>query len=96
MIEPTTVALGYSAVVALMSVIAVVLLYWDKRAARRGDWRVSERTLHTVELLGGWPGSWLIRRKIRHKTYKPSYRLVYAAIVLVHAGLGAAWLVWWF
>jgi uncharacterized membrane protein YsdA (DUF1294 family) len=30
----------------------------DKRAAEWGKWRTSESTLHTVSLIGGWPGGY--------------------------------------
>ncbi len=77
----------YGGVVLVMSLVSAGLLWWDKRAARRDAWRVSERTLHGVELLGGWPGSWVVRRAIRHKTRKRQYRIVFALIVFLHVVL---------
>ena len=77
-------------VYGLMSLVTLALLGWDKRRARRSGLRVSERTLHTVELLGGWPGSLLGSRWFRHKTQKLSYRLVRWIIVLLHVA-GWAW-----
>jgi alpha-amylase len=41
----------------VMSLFAFIVYASDKRAAVRGDWRVSESTLHVLELLGGWPGT---------------------------------------
>lgn len=49
----------------------------DKRRAQEDGWRVSERMLHTFELLGGWPGALLAQRRFRHKTAKFSYRFVF-------------------
>lgn len=72
------------AVYGVMSVAAACALAVDKRAARRGGWRVRERTLHTLELLGGWPGSMVARPLLRHKTRKGAYRLVFAGIVTLH------------
>lgn len=91
---------GYLGVVGVTSALSAVMLVWDKRAAKRGRWRVRERTLHAVEMLGGWPGSWIVRRLIRHKTYKPSYRRVYAMIVSLHgvvmiAAMAAVVRRWW-
>lgn len=60
----------------------------DKRAARRGRRRTPERTLHTIELLGGWPGAALARRVLRHKTQKRNFLLVSYSIIAAHA---AAW-----
>ena len=51
----------------LMSTLAFALYGVDKRRAARGAWRISEATLHTIELLGGWPGALLGQRMFRHK-----------------------------
>jgi len=80
----------------LMSLGSVVLLMVDKRRARLGRYRVSEQTLHLLELAGGWPGSWIARRRLRHKTRKVSYRIVFAAIVLLHLGLISAFAIYQF
>ncbi|MGN1014691.1 MAG: DUF1294 domain-containing protein [Butyricicoccus sp.] len=47
---------------------AAVVTVWDKRAARRGAWRVSEKTLFALCLLGGCPAVYLTMRLIHHKT----------------------------
>jgi uncharacterized membrane protein YsdA (DUF1294 family) len=76
---------------ALMSAVAFALYSIDKRRARGGQWRISEGTLHLVELLGGWPGAWIAQRVLRHKSSKFSYRIIFWMIVAAHA---AVWL-WW-
>ena len=91
-----TLALVTAGIYALMSGITFVVYALDKRAAVRDQRRTPERTLHTLELLGGWPGALLAQRVIRHKNRKGSYQLVFWAIVALHA-LGwalAAWLAW--
>lgn len=55
----------YLAVVNLAGAMAVLI---DKRRARRGQWRVRERTLFLFALLGGTPGVYLSMRLCRHKT----------------------------
>ncbi|SJM91388.1 Cold-shock protein (fragment) [Crenothrix polyspora] len=51
-------------------------------------WRIPEKSLHTLELLGGWPGALLAQRTLRHKNRKPSYQVVFWLIVGLHvAGL---------
>jgi len=79
---------------AVMSVVSLVMYWRDKRAASRGAWRISEGTLLTADLLGGWPGGWIGRRVFRHKTKKVSYRLRFYGVVALHA---CAWgaLAWW-
>ncbi len=76
----------------LMSAIAFTAYRLDKSRAIHGRRRISEATLHTIELLGGWPGAWAAQRVLRHKTAKTSYLVVFWGIGALHA-LG--W-VWWF
>ena len=56
----------------------------DKRAAKRGAWRTPESTLHTLELLCGWPGAWLAQRLLRHKSVKTSFRIVFFMMVALN------------
>jgi uncharacterized membrane protein YsdA (DUF1294 family) len=51
---------------------------------------VSERTLHLMAFLGGWPGAYLGQRQFRHKTQKMSFRIVFWILVVLHVGLVAA------
>jgi len=74
--------------VLLSSLIAFVAHGRDKRAARRGCRRTPERTLHLLELIGGWPGALLAMTVFHHKTRKASYFLVTALIVLVWTAAG--------
>ncbi|MEC9374244.1 MAG: DUF1294 domain-containing protein [Planctomycetota bacterium] len=67
-----------------MSIVTALAYAVDKRAATRGTWRVSERSLHFMELLGGWPGALVASRMIRHKSKKKSYRAVLGLIIVLH------------
>lgn len=68
----------------VMSLIAFAAHGLDKRAAKRNTRRTPEATLHTLELLGGWPGALAARHLFRHKTKKTSYRIVFWAIGIAH------------
>jgi len=68
----------------VVSVTTYGLYALDKQRARAGEWRVPEATLHFAELIGGWPGAFLAQRRLRHKTSKVSYQLVFWLIVLAH------------
>nr|WP_277608437.1 DUF1294 domain-containing protein [Microbulbifer elongatus] len=73
-----------------MSLIAYLVYYFDKSAARRGGWRTKESSLHLLSLLGGWPGALLAQQRFRHKTRKQPFRFIFWLTVL--ANLGA--LIW--
>ena len=86
-------ALSLALLTALFSMIAFVAIGIDKRRARLGRWRISHRTLHLLELLGGWPGSLIARRLWRHKTIDRRYRLIAGIIIVLHlvAWASLAW-----
>jgi uncharacterized membrane protein YsdA (DUF1294 family) len=68
----------------VMSLVAFVAYAMDKRAAKRGAWRTPESTLHTLELLCGWPGAWLAQQLLRHKSVKTSFRIVFFMMVVLN------------
>ena len=68
----------------VVSVVAFLLYWGDKRKARAGAWRTPENVLHAVELAGGWPGALLAQQLFRHKTRKVSFQVVFWFIVLLH------------
>jgi uncharacterized membrane protein YsdA (DUF1294 family) len=72
---------------ALCSVAAFIAFGVDKRAAQRGRRRVPERALHALEFLGGVPGAWVAIVLLRHKSRKPQFLAITAAITLLHACL---------
>ena len=45
----------------------------DKNAAKEGNWRIPEKTLHAFALIGGIPGALLARKIFHHKTKKQSF-----------------------
>lgn len=53
---------------AIINVLSVAVCIFDKLQAKRGGWRVSEKALFTVSLLGGALGMYITMRIIRHKT----------------------------
>lgn len=67
----------------LVSAFTYSMYAHDKARAQSSGWRVSESSLHLIELLGGWPGAFLAQRRLRHKCSKPSYQLVFWSIVVL-------------
>ena len=68
----------------LMSLVAFLLYWSDKRKARAEQWRTPENILHALELAGGWPGALIAQQVFRHKTRKVSFQLLFWLIVLAH------------
>lgn len=63
------------AVLYLVTSLMCFALYGvDKRRARFGGWRVSERMLLFWGFIGGWPGAIVAQQVLRHKTQKRSFR----------------------
>ena len=70
----------------LMSLITYGVYALDKNAARRGRTRVPERTLHLLALCGGWPGALFAQQRLRHKTRKTTFLIVFWLSVLLNLG----------
>jgi uncharacterized membrane protein YsdA (DUF1294 family) len=70
----------------VLSALTFAAYAMDKSAARKGAWRTKESSLHFLSLAGGWPGALLAQQRLRHKTRKPSFRLIFWVTVLVNLG----------
>lgn len=88
-----SVLLAIAGIYAAFSAITFAAYFIDKRAARLNRRRTPEATLHSLELLGGWPGALIAQRLLRHKTAKVRYQVVFWLIGALHlAGwIAAAW-----
>jgi uncharacterized membrane protein YsdA (DUF1294 family) len=62
----------------------------DKRAARLGEWRVSEQTLLLLALAGGTPAAYAARHFVRHKTRKQPFVAQLHVIALIQVAAIAA------
>jgi uncharacterized membrane protein YsdA (DUF1294 family) len=72
--------------------VAFLMYGADKSAAKQGRWRTSESTLHTIALVGGWPGALVARRVFRHKTTKQPFRTIFWLTVIANC-VALAWFV---
>lgn len=72
------------------SLIAYFAYATDKSAAKQGEWRTPENTLHLLSLIGGWPGALLAQKKLRHKNRKASFQAVFWVTVVANCG-GLGW-----
>ena len=73
----------FAAWLALMSIVAFVFMAIDKGKAKTGAWRVPEKTLFILALLGGGIGGWLGMRICHHKTKHWYFRLGFPLIAII-------------
>lgn len=59
----------------------------DKGLAKRGEWRIPEIQLHTLELLGGTIGAILGQKIFHHKNKKKTYLATFWFVVLLQLGV---------
>ena len=72
-----------------MSVVTFAFYAIDKAAAQKGKQRTPESSLHTLALLGGWPGALYAQQLLRHKSSKQPFRSVFWFMLALNiAGLG--------
>lgn len=78
--------IGYLVVINIMGFFAMGL---DKAKAKKGAWRIPEKTLFGIALLGGGLGVWLGMNSFRHKTKHWYFKYGVPAIFLVELVLAA-------
>lgn len=78
------------AIYLCVSLISIAIYAFDKSASMNRRWRTSERTLHLLALLGGWPGAWIAQLLFRHKARKTSFLVAFVLCVLANV----AFLAW--
>lgn len=76
----------------MANLAALIAFGYDKARARAGKWRVRERDLLLLVLLGGGAGALLGRLVFRHKTRKIGFSAAISLIALAEFAL-FGWLV---
>lgn len=71
----------------LFSIITFIIYALDKSAARKGNWRTKETSLHLLSLAGGWPGALLAQKMIRHKTIKQPFLTIFWITSVINAAV---------
>lgn len=67
----------------VMNIIGFLVMYIDKRKAKKGSWRIPEKSLFMVSLLGGSIGTIAGMYVFRHKTQKPKFVIGFPAIIIL-------------
>lgn len=77
--------------VILINIIAFILMGIDKAKARRGAWRISERTLIILAVIGGSLGMLFGIHMFRHKTKHAKFKLGIPFIIVLQILLFFLW-----
>jgi len=80
----STALVGYPAWLLTLGVVTFLFYGFDKTQSKRKGWRVSEKTLHTLALAGGFVGGWVGMFWFRHKTQKGIFYLILLLSTLLH------------
>ena len=82
-----TIILVALTIIAIMNIIAFVLMGHDKRCARQGKWRVSEKWLFLVTACFGGLGGVLGMKVFHHKTQHWYFRVFFPVLLIVQLAL---------
>ncbi|GGM26820.1 membrane protein [Paraliobacillus quinghaiensis] len=70
-----------------INIIGFILMGIDKRRARKRMWRIPEKTLWIIALLGGSFGSLLGMRHFRHKTKHTIFTIGMPLLIVIQTVL---------
>ena len=68
----------------IINAAAFLFMLADKLKARRGSWRISEKTLLLLAILGGSLGATVSMNLFRHKTLHPKFSLGLPLLLITH------------
>ena len=67
----------------VINILTFLAMWWDKHEAKVGDWRISEKALFILVLLGGGIGGILGMYVFRHKTKKWYFKFGFPIILIL-------------
>ena len=60
--------------IIVINIVGFLIMYIDKQKAKRGSWRIPEKTIFITTAIGGGIGTIAGMYKFRHKTQKPVFK----------------------
>ncbi|NAZ10335.1 DUF1294 domain-containing protein [Agaribacter marinus] len=69
--------------VLFINTVGTFLMYYDKKRAIKGEWRIKEKTLFNIALIGGSAGIMLGCKRFRHKTHHKSFKYGIPSIIIL-------------
>ena len=76
-----------------INIIGFLAMFIDKHKAKRGLWRISEKSLFIITLLGGGIGTIAGMYLFRHKTKKLYFTIGFPVIFITEIALIIYWIV---
>lgn len=76
---------GFALLLMIWNLVVFLVYGLDKGKARKGSYRISEKTLLLITYVGGGLGAWAGGTHFRHKTQKKYFQLAWAVGVLIDA-----------
>lgn len=67
----------------IINIIGFLVMYIDKQKAKKGKWRIPEKTLFIITALGGGIGTIAGMYAFRHKTQKVAFVVGFPAITIL-------------
>ncbi|WP_407269092.1 DUF1294 domain-containing protein [Radiobacillus sp. PE A8.2] len=71
----------------IINIVAYAVMGIDKKRAKSGEWRISEKTIWTITIIGGATGSWVGMSGFRHKTKHIQFKYGVPLLSIVQIGL---------
>ena len=69
--------------IIILNILGYLIMYIDKRRAKKQQWRISEQTIFLITFLGGGIGTRLAMYTFRHKTKKIKFIIGLPLITII-------------
>ncbi len=69
--------------IIILNILGYLIMYIDKRRAKKQQWRISEQTIFLITFLGGGIGTTLGMYTFRHKTKKIKFIIGLPLITII-------------
>lgn len=67
----------------IINIVTFLTMWYDKHEAKKGQWRISEKTLFFLVTIGGSIGGILGMKIFHHKTKKWYFKYGFATILII-------------
>lgn len=79
--------MAFLSYISVVSIILCIFMYVDKRRAIKHEWRIQEKTLFLLAILGGAIGGVVGMYAFRHKTKQNRFVFIFPLLAAIHVYL---------